>query len=413
MRFDIFVCYARRRLTPGGPVDIALQQVQSDEAMRSGIVRKAHQTSHQAALSFIYIMFGMGHGQANIIDQGYTIYGTAVKQLNQELSDPRYCTSDEVILSVTTLAILEALVATGSKNCRKHVIGLEKLLEIRGVKSLSLSDSTHIHKSVRQMLLSASFNMRQPSILARAEWKSALKASCSNEDLDEQYLYDVLADCTVLVWERDLISNDQELFLAGTADRRNEVERKLWALFCGLRAWREQWENKSRLWFREVPVQSFGQNSLQFSVDDDWSPISSALEFCNESAATLLMLYNATLISVTGTLVSLPNTSTGIISDHRLDLQGGELDGEHKSMREEYWYPQWLAALEICRCIPHYTVQAQRSETAFLPIIHWAIAMAWKTLSGDESAEGRWMRQLLNTKRGEMLAKVLWADEYV
>lgn len=93
---------------------------------------------HRSILSLAIIFFGSQHGQPWIIGRGYTIHGMALKQLNDALSGPRCYLRDDILLSVVTLVLLECFVLTGRKYYLKHMVGLEKLIELRGPNSMAL-----------------------------------------------------------------------------------------------------------------------------------------------------------------------------------------------------------------------------------------------------------------------------------
>lgn len=139
------------------------------------------------------------------------MHGVALKHLNQALSDSKCYTRDEVIISVITLALLECFVPTRPKYFLKHKIGLERLLELREPSSYCSLKSSQIHKGVRHMILFASLRTGKPSILARAEWKGPLRVNCSDEDVQAQDLFDILANCTVLIGDRDNMLANWEL----------------------------------------------------------------------------------------------------------------------------------------------------------------------------------------------------------
>ncbi|KAF2190115.1 hypothetical protein K469DRAFT_699711 [Zopfia rhizophila CBS 207.26] len=410
---EIYICYTRKHLRRGGPVDLALQEIQLGDIITAGTTTENGRIFHQAVLSFAIIFFGTQHGQAYITNQGYAMHGVALKQLNHVLSDPICYTCDEVILSVVTLAMLECLVPTGPKYYLRHMIGLERLLELRDPSSYCSPKSSELYKSVRHMILFASLRTGKPSILARAEWKTVLRANCSDEELQEQDLYDVLADCTVLVAERDNMLANWELDLERGTHQRDKIKRRALPLLTHLRAWRKRWDSDGRNSYFETSAAFARLQPMQESRGDDSPHFPTIFEFSNDSAATMLMFYNTTLIYVLQVLASLPLENFGIHSNQSFiqnTLQdAGYLDDLWKHTKYEYIAAERLAALEVCRCIPYYLVRKSRLDSDSSPVVHWAVTTAWMTLRGNESAEGRWMMDLLNRKSREVIAKGLWA----
>jgi len=368
------------------------------------------QIFHQAFLGFAMIVFGTEHGQGYITGQGYATHGLALKQLNQSLSDPNCYARDEVILSVATLAILECVVPTGTKNYLNHMIGLERLLELRDPRSRCSPESCELYKSVRHMILFASLRTGKPSILAREEWKTVLRANCSDEELQEQDLYDVLADCTILAAQLDEMSANLELDLERATHQQEKIKRRALILLSHLSAWRKRWDSDERNSYSETSAALAGVEPTQEALGDDSPTPHTIFKFSNESAALMFMLYNTTLIFVLRILASLSLQNLDIHSNQQLPLQdAGYSDDLWNYTKDEYVAAERLAALEVCRCIPYYAVRKSRLDTDCSPIVHWAVTTAWTTLCGNESAAGRWMMDLLKDKGREVTVKALWA----
>ncbi len=412
--FQICICYTRKFIRRGGLVDLALQEVQLSNIIAAGTTAANGQIFHQAFLSFALIVFGSQHGKAQITDQGYVIHGVALRQLNQALSDSNCRTRDEVFLSVVTLAMLECLVPTGPKHYIKHMIALERLLELRDPGSHCSPKSSELYKSVRHMIIFASLRMRKPTILARAEWKTVLRAKCSEEELQEQDLFDVLADCTVLIAERDKMLSNWDLDLERSTNQRDKIKRRALSLLTHLRAWKERWDSDGRNSYSETSVVTAGLLTVEESWGDGSPPLLTSFEFSNGSAATMLMFYNTTLIYVFRVLASLPLPveNLGLNSSQSIQdtLQdAGHLDNLWRLSKDEYLAAERLAALEVCRCVPYDLAQKSRLDSCVSPIGNWAVTTAWITLRDVESAEGRWMMDILNMNGREAIAKGLWA----
>jgi Fungal specific transcription factor domain len=410
-KLEIYISYSRKFLRRGGAIDLALQEVPLGDMITAGTAAANSQIFHQAFLSFALITFGSQHRQSQITDRGYAIYGVAVRQLNQALSDSNRHTDDDVFISVVTLAFLECFVPTGPKHYIKHMIALERLLELRNPSSSSYCNpkSSEFYKSVRHMILFASLRTGQPSILARAEWKIFLRAQCSEEEFQGQDLFDILADCTVLIAERDKMLANWELDLGKSTHQRDKIKRRAITLLSYLRAWKERWDGDGRNSYSETPIindnESWGDRSPPSFL--------TVFKFSNASSAAMLMFCNTTLIYVLRVLVSLPLLpgSLGLLSSQSIPdtLQDvRHLDNFWRLGKDEYLAAERLAALEVCRCIPFDLAQNLHLGSCVSPISHWAVATAWTTLGGIESANARWMMDLLNTNGPEGIAKGVW-----
>ena len=158
-------------------------------------------------------------------------------------------------------------------------------------------------------------------------------------------------------------------------------------LLTRLSAWRKGWESDARNSRFEVPTPFAKLGLMQESRGLEFQSCSTVYEFSHVSAAATLMFYDTTLIYVLRNLTPLPS----------------------QQAKGQYSAAERSAALEICRCIPYYSLQQSRSNSEHSPLVHWAVTSAWTTLSGDESAEGRCMKDLLNTKGREVAVKGVWA----
>jgi hypothetical protein len=205
-----------------------------------------------------------------------------------------------------------------------------------------------------------------------------------------------------------------DLDLERSTHQRDKIKRRALDLLTHLRAWKERWDSDGRNSYSETSAASAGQPTIEESWGDGSPPFLTTFEFSNGPAATMLMFYNTTLIYVLRILASLPLPleNIGLHSSQSIQdtLQdAGHLDNLGRLSKDEYLAAERLAALEVCRCVPFDLVQKSCLDSCVSPIGHWAVTTAWMTLRGIESAEGRWMMDLLNTNSREAIAKGLWA----
>lgn len=386
MKIEIYICYLRKHLLRGGPVDSVLDETQLTELVTVGTTVAHGLISHQCILSFALILFGSRHRQDHITRQGYGIYGVALKRLNHALSDAKCFSRDEIIISVVTLALVESFVPTGPRNYLKHMCGLERLLELRDPSLYDSSKSSKLHKGVGYMVLFASLITGRPSVLASEKWKSALRVNCSDEEMKTQDVFDVLADCTAITSERDNTSANPQLDRKSVTPQRDMIEQKSLALLARLCVWKRSWQTEPK--------------TSRYEISEP-TPFLSIFKFANESTATMFMFYNTALIYVLRVLTSLLPDDLALYPMQ--NFTGRSLPQVDYIARER------LAALDICRCLPHYLDQ-KPPNLGSPPAVHFAITTAWMTLHGKESAEGRWMMDLLNLKGQVAIAKGLLVD---
>ncbi|KAK1047327.1 hypothetical protein LTR74_017765 [Friedmanniomyces endolithicus] len=158
-------------------------------------------------------------------------------------------------------------------------------------------------------MLATSLNTGNPSILARTEWKAALRASCTLglHDIREQDLHDLTADCTVLNAEREALLAKCPSDAASTAAERADIEQRALSLRADLLAWRQQWESDPNNIHIESPP--FPASEPLQPQKPQANPKPTPYEFHQDSAAIMLMMYNTTLIHVLRILAT-PSTQT-------------------------------------------------------------------------------------------------------
>ncbi|PSN59991.1 hypothetical protein BS50DRAFT_216618 [Corynespora cassiicola Philippines] len=405
-------CYMRRWLRPGGPIDLAMDKFRIDDIPVAATSTARAPIANQAIVSLATIYFGTQHRQLDIVKRGYGMHGNVLKRLNQALSDTNCHVRDDVILTVIALAILECLVPTGPKSYIRHMSGLELLLELRGPDSGISVREANAYRNMQHMILFAALRTRKPSILARPEWKKVLRSGCPEEDILQQELYDVLADCTVLTAQSDAMLAVWEADNEKATKMRDGVERKASFLLTQLHAWRARWEKDEQNAYLEVPATFSGceppeclENDMPKTTPRDGpEPFLTLLQFPHFPSVTMLLLYNTTLIHVLQILASLPVDLPN--ADHAQNA--GYLHDLYQHRAEGFLAAERVAALEICRCLPCYVAAQPRSGPSVSSTVHWAGTTAWNTLGGNSSAEGRWMMGLLNRSGREVVGRGLW-----
>ncbi|KAE9367355.1 hypothetical protein N431DRAFT_486492 [Stipitochalara longipes BDJ] len=390
---QIYICYTKQYLLRGGPVELALQDLQPDDLHTATNSTSDAHLFHLSILSLTTLFFGTQHRNTSITTYGYHFHGFALKKLNSALSDPECQFRDDVLLSVIVLVLQEAFMPTGNKYFLKHTTGLERLLELRGPGMLCSPEALLMFKSVRKMIILASMHRREPSILARDEWKDILWDDESVEGQADKYLFDVLADYTVLVSEHDQLLHNGELEAIDAIKQRDNMTRRAQDLLEHLYLWKAGWDTYA--WDTHLqtttstgimPPETYNRNAL---------PSSTLLTSQIPSMATTLMLYNTCLIyilQILSSLSPLPNPS----SPH--------------STRADYKALQQSAAHEITHCIPHHQAYKAHLDPGSMTVAHLAIRTAFMTFGGSGSLGGEWLMRLLGIGGGEVFARGLWGD---
>lgn len=300
------------------------------------------------------------------------MYSAALKQLNHLLSLNTTQTSDEVVLAVAALAISECLVPSGRRSCLEHMMGLQKLMQLRDPGTFWSLRSRGFCEGVRFLVVFGSLQCKTPCILARSDWRESLRVICPPELLQVQELWDILASCSVLIARRESIMS--------TLEPSN----------------REQWEDIRRHGSLLLErVYALRETEPHFHTQQD-EP-----RFCGpgrestpgstaEPEVDQVMLYNTALIEVLQFLS--PISLAGNTSEKTLWAE---------EMR--------LAAIQSCQVIRNYLSNKRFIDASFPPLIHMSLAAAWNHLRYDESDEGIWLRELLTEKGRQVVANGLWA----
>jgi hypothetical protein len=384
-----YIMFTRSHLTKDGPVDIALRELQSKDVSQLEVGgttnwRSAHL---QAVLSFATILFGTMHRQPDITQKGYLSHGATLQQLNQALSRPDCHTSDEIIVSVTTLAIQETLVPSGPGLFMSHMEGMEKLLALRDPHSTYSPTTIGLYKCLRHMLLFASLTAGTPSILAKPEWKAMFHRYCATEkELQEQQLYDMLADCSLLAFGLDELLKRWESDGVDANAQLDNIRHNAHAVYDQLRVWRNHWNTNPANAYIEVPA-SWLSPSLDGGFHNNMAATSMTdLMFSNTTSALMIMLFNVALINLLKILLSLPPDAQGLAS--RQDL----IAATHS------------AVLEVCQSLPHASNAEWQKELHASPVVYWANQSARMILQGDQSVEAKWLIEMLDRKSAVALA---------
>ncbi|KAE9366439.1 hypothetical protein N431DRAFT_419696 [Stipitochalara longipes BDJ] len=396
--FDVYICYTQAHLMRDGLIASIITDIKAADLVPSGTAVVSCQVSHQAIMSFATILFGIQHRQADITRQGYAMHSVALKQLNQVLSDTTLHSRDEVIVAVAALSISELLVPSGPDNHLTHMMGLERLVDLQDPVSFWSEKSSGFCKGVRFMILLASLKLCKPSILAKPDWKQAMRTNSSYEELQEQDLFDVLADCSVLLAERDAMLSAWNTNSISAREQRDGIERRASSLLIHLYEWRRRWDTDLKNICSETAVCPSGFEESQFIHNGDpEAPLVTATTIPNVPTAIMLMLYNLALMHVLQIIATLPleESTTRKISQ--------QLETANECRANER-----IAAREACRCIQYYLCIRRRLDASASPIIHWAVAAVWKALRRDDSIEGAWMQDLLSKKRRQVVAEGLW-----
>jgi len=400
MEAELSLCHVQKWLAKDGPVYLAMREmptIELDVIARPGA---SSLMSHQIILSFAFIVFGIQQGQASIAHKGWALYGKALTRLNGALSDPTGYARDEVCVSVIALTCLEMLAPTSPENRIRHIVGLERILDLRGPHAYCSDEHFDVLNCTTILMFDASLHTAKPSILAKPEWKTVMWARCSDEDALKQELHDLIADCTVLGAERNAIAgmSSRNTSHLGHTRQRDALEHKALDLRAQFFAWKQRWDRNPG----NSPIVSEPLRENQEL---------SRYGFLIEPAAAIYMAFHTALIFVHRLLATIPEEMIGTRSaepsNEEYPVQTARLSGTAQTRKDGYRAAEQLAAVEISRCIPYNSNLAATAQSGTSSAFAWAVLNAWETVGGSASAEGRRMLDLLRANGGEDTATLL------
>ncbi|KAF2994687.1 hypothetical protein E8E13_002189 [Curvularia kusanoi] len=340
----IYLAYTRKNLLRGGPIELACNMI-NIQSNAPTFNDPGIELLRQSLLSLSVTFFGKQHRQAQITRRGYAQYGQVLRQLNTHLSLPSLQTSDETILTALTCMLLEVFLPTGPKNFFAHHRGLEAIMAMRGPPTDATGDTATIFRGLRIMSIISALAESKPSIYAREEWKTVPpQADASAAMILQHHIFTCLADCTVLMSERDAL-------LAGTAP--------FWTYEPLLQRVMATQSALERLWPMYVAF-----NAAQPVPSTPLSPLAIQLGVSNYMSATALMLYNTVHITLLQLIDSLaPSPANNTLRD--------------------------AAAATIAKCLELKELERLNGTYESNTIAFVTTKIAWQALGGFDSPEGR------------------------
>ena len=218
------------------------------------------------------------------------------------------------------------------------------------------------------MILLLSLQVKSPYILARAEWKRAIRVNCTPRELQEQDLYNVLADCTVLLAKSESILATWDVDVARATHRAREVEGRGLALLAQLCAWRRCWDD-------DATNATIGMSTSSPSIESKSSPLagdsmpslSTATEGLTLAAMVELMLFDLTLSYLLQILASLPCQQ---LPGHAVSLGEASAQDVFWSPMEYYASQERRAAMEASRCVRSFLGRGSSLDPGTPPVVH-------------------------------------------
>ncbi len=268
------------------------------------------------------------------------------------------------------------------------MLGIERLLEFQGAEVWRHQPHRQLLRFVRQIPIWASLATGQASLMAQPDWTTVPWDLEEGEKPADQYLFDILAESTILYRDRNSIINPDPR-VSGAQPNFDNTLAHGFAILDRLSDWHESWRRSHVGACIELP--SNGES------EDGSVPWSYDLSFSNAADAKTVALYNTVRLIVLGILrpLLLINTVHPVIDWSQLDCT------------ERMEYSDWpstinACAIRICRCAEYNLVNHRESMGGF--VIQSSMRLAWLALGKSSSAEGRWLESIFEETKDVPLA---------
>ncbi|KAH7371708.1 hypothetical protein BKA66DRAFT_611254 [Pyrenochaeta sp. MPI-SDFR-AT-0127] len=298
----------------------------------------------KSMLSLSLTFFGAQHRQAHITSKGYHRYGEVLQQLNSHLTQPKQQLTDETLLTALSCMLLEVFRPTGATNFLKHQRGIDAIMQLRGPPTDSAGTSALIFRGLRILSIIGALAESRTSLFSRKEWKQAPPAETTEAGMLQHQIFDVLADCTKLISQRD--------DLLATGASREDFEPLVAETSTILRN------------LEDIHLRWESLNRSQLADTEIVSRVARELGVANHISATAYMLYNTVYICILQIKDSLCPSS------------------DNTTLRN-------AAASKIARCLKLKAEEVREGALRSSTIAFVATKVAWQALGKFDSPEGR------------------------
>ncbi|KAJ5238986.1 hypothetical protein N7468_003605 [Penicillium chermesinum] len=132
--------------------------------------------------------FGRSVGNKGLEASGFRLYPRVLRGLQDALLDPERSKSEATLVTVTLLLAFESVERTTEDSVPAHVRGAVRLIEHRGPENHMYGVEHLLFTELRPYWIAGSVAIRQPTFLAREEWKTipwAASSTCTKDALSK------------------------------------------------------------------------------------------------------------------------------------------------------------------------------------------------------------------------------------
>ncbi|KAF4767855.1 hypothetical protein N7455_000055 [Penicillium solitum] len=188
--------------------------------------------------------FGRSVQNKQIESSGFRLYPRVLRALQDALVDPEKSKAESTLVTVTLLLAFESVERTTQSGVSAHVRGAVRLIEHRGPENHMYGVEHLLFTELRPYWIGAALAARQPSFLAREDWKTIPWSAGTTQKDILHHLLDLATSVPGLLAASDAFKEAQITSVMGT----QEMAVKQSTLWNGIREltasfykWYEDW----------------------------------------------------------------------------------------------------------------------------------------------------------------------------
>ncbi|KAJ5735995.1 transcriptional regulator family: Fungal Specific TF [Penicillium malachiteum] len=206
--------------------------------------------------------FGRSVQNKEIEASGFRLYPRVLRGLQDALIDPERSKSEATLVTVTLLLAFESVERTTHSGVPAHVRGAVRLIEHRGPENHMYGVEHLLFTELRPYWIGGAMATRQPSFLAREEWKTIpWSAGTTTKDI-LHHLLDLAAEVPALLAQSDQFQEAQESSVMG-AQEMTVKQTAIWNGITDLTGRFYQWHQDWVECYPDGPPQEAEQKGEQ------------------------------------------------------------------------------------------------------------------------------------------------------
>ncbi|CAG8016631.1 unnamed protein product [Penicillium olsonii] len=188
--------------------------------------------------------FGRSVQNKQIEASGFRLYPRVLRGLQDALVDPEKCNAESTLVTVILLLAFESVERTTQSGVSAHVRGAVRLIEHRGPENHMYGVEHLLFTELRPYWIGGALAARQPSFLAREEWKTIPWSAGTTKKDFLHHLLDLAADVPGYLALSDAFKNTQKTSVMGAQEmavKQSTMWNGIGELTYKFQQWYEDW----------------------------------------------------------------------------------------------------------------------------------------------------------------------------